>query len=245
MNADGKVFAGAARMMIQRARTAKRLGDIQNARGYAQLARQWNRRARNSSAPLTSAPMHHNRPTDRGIDDMTPKDEKDGKDGKEENGTQPKPVQLRTARDYTLTVQALEHRSGELTKLAKKTSEEGYPRESRVVAADAAAITTYILPQFKAQQELPLVSTDKLRSHIADAFRGLVRRFLSVGGPRRSGDAFQSPEDKVCDEIARRVEAFAVEIAGNAYAAGYAARNNEPEAVALRSVPTLSVSGLE
>jgi hypothetical protein len=73
---------------------------------------------------------------------------------------------LRTRRDDTLASQALEHRANDLTKLAKKTREEGYTSEARTIEADAGAICEYILPRFKEQQELALVTEDTVRQAI-------------------------------------------------------------------------------
>lgn len=165
----------------------------------------------------------------------------------QEQQTAPEPVKLRTRRDYSLTVQALESRAAELAKLAKKTQEEGYTAESRIIASDAGAITEYILPRFRAQQELPLVSEERVRAAVKSAFHAVIHRFAVSSDSAQKKDAqgeltdrWQGKrEEDLAAAIARGVEAYAIEIAEAAYAAGYAAREMTPAAIALRSTGPL------
>lgn len=176
----------------------------------------------------------------------------------EKQPAKPKPVQLRTAHDYTLTTQALEMRVDSLKKLAKKNEEEEYHREARAILADATAIETIILPQFSTQQELPLVTSKEVRSGIMNAFHAVIHRFAvdsdnsvlradSANG--KSGksavmaethDRWQGKrEEQLAEKIAFCVEAFGLEIAEVAFAAGLSARENSPESLALKSVAAI------
>jgi hypothetical protein len=156
----------------------------------------------------------------------------------------PGPVQLRTAHDYALTVQALESRALELTKLAKKNEDEHYHREARTVQADAAAITEIILPRFRPQGELPLATTEQLRAGIANALRSVVRRELlrnaeeTPVGERPLID-IPGRESAALEVFAAQIEGYAIDLAEHAFNAGYAARNDEPLALALASIGSL------
>ena len=165
--------------------------------------------------------------------------------------TKPKPVELRTARDYSLTTQALTIRAEDLKKLAKKTREEGYTHEARNIEGDAGAIEHYILPRFKEQQELPLVTADKVRSAIANAVHGIVHKFAVSSDSAEQGQAASRQSEETLRRwqgeresnlekaIAVCVEAALVEAAAEGFAAGLAARENSPEHLALRSVDAM------
>lgn len=170
-------------------------------------------------------------------------------------------VTLKSARDVTLAVQALESRADTLEKLAKKNSDEGYTRESRTQLTDKQAIELHILPQFRAQQELPLVDPEASRATIAQALRPVVAGRLTVkvmdrqvreladarGGGAHGERAAQEEllvdrEGQLLDALARRIFAYAVAVAEAGYAAGYAAREAEPEVLAHRELAVLGAA---
>jgi hypothetical protein len=156
----------------------------------------------------------------------------------------PVPVQLRTRRDHSLTVQALEARAKGLDTLAKRNADEGYTRESKTQAADAAAIRTFILPAFYSQRELPLVGTDQVRAGIVEALRFAVRGELVVVAPKdRQEDLLRDREQQLLERLAVHIETFAVAVAEDAYAAGVAAREDQPAAIAHRQLSTLTIVG--
>lgn len=146
--------------------------------------------------------------------------------------TTPNPIVLRSRRDATLAVQALTHRADDLEKLAKKNDEEGYGREARTQRADASAIKDLILPAFRDQGELPLVTTEQIRAGLANGLRDIVHGMLVVRTPEdKQEDALQSREDKLLERLAIRIEGYAFEVAEQAYQAGYSARANEPSVI--------------
>jgi hypothetical protein len=172
----------------------------------------------------------------------------------------PDAVKLRTRKDVTLTLQALEFRKDELEKLAKKNEDGGYGNAAREQRADAGAIENFILPQFRGQQELPLVTVEKLRDAISKALRPTVHRKLtalssfsnsgqpSFGQPlkeakeeakQRQTDLFRSYEDELLSDLALQVERFATALAERAFNSGVAARENTPEGLSYASVDAL------
>lgn len=152
----------------------------------------------------------------------------------------PEPIVLRTRRDATLAAQALEHRAEDLTKLAKKNAEEGYHRESRTQLSDAATIKELILPAFREQGELPLVTIEQVRGGIAEGLRDIIRNALVVRAPEdKQLDALQSREESLLEKLAIRIEAFAEEIASVGYNAGYAAREAQPNVIVHQALPAL------
>lgn len=146
--------------------------------------------------------------------------------------TSPNPIVLRSRRDATLAVQALTHRAEDLEKLAKKNDDEGYGREARTQRADASAIKDLILPAFREQGELPLITTEQIRAGIANGLRDVIHGMLIVRSPEeKQEDALQSREEKLLERLAVRVEGYAFEVAEQAYQAGYSARANEPAVI--------------
>jgi hypothetical protein len=171
----------------------------------------------------------------------------------------PKPVTLRTARDFSIATTALEHRVEDLEKLSKKTKEEKYFTGAREIDADIGAIKEFILPLFREQKELPLVTHDDLRATIKNTLHAVIHRFAVSSdsankplNPARTPTAdrfdesataerFQGKrEEDLAESIGRAVAAFAVEIAESSYNAGLAARELTPEALAKRSAFALS-----
>lgn len=156
----------------------------------------------------------------------------------------PAPVQLRTRRDYTLTTRALTSRAELLEKLATKNEDEGYEREARTQSADAAAIKLFILPLFQEQAEMPLVTEEDMRLRIGESIRDVISGALVVRAPEeKQTDMLRSREDSLVESLSLRIEAFATDIAQEAFAAGYAARDNEPLLIANRCLRSLSGSG--
>ena len=162
-------------------------------------------------------------------------------------GAAPKPVRLRTARDYSLTTTALEHRAEDLEKLSKKTKEEGYHAEARTIDGDVGAIRDIILPLFKEQRELPLVTNDDLEATVKNALHAVIHRFAVSSDSAARADRVRGAGNDAAEPwqgkreldlsaaIGRAVTSFAVEIAESSYAAGLAAREMTPHALAKRS----------
>ena len=149
----------------------------------------------------------------------------------------PQPVELRTARDYSLATQALTSRVDDLKDLAKKNEKEQYHREAKNILADAAAIEHFILPQFRTQQELPLKTPEQVRTAIAEALRPIIRPKLVVRtGEKDAPVSIARREEELAGQIATRVMAFAQDLFEEAYNAGHAARENTFEVFALRSM---------
>jgi hypothetical protein len=159
----------------------------------------------------------------------------------------PDPVQLRSAHDYALAVRALEERQEGIEKLAKKNEEEGYHRESRAMIADAAAIKMFILPAFRGQVELPLATAEKVREGIALRLRPIVRQYIKAAagpalvkdGNTEQEDLLRNRETSLVEKLALYIETYVSAAATEAYNAGYAARDNDPEAIALRTIGAL------
>lgn len=158
----------------------------------------------------------------------------------------PAPVVLRSLHDYGLTTTALEHRADELKKLSKKNKDEGYYREARAIDADASSIESHILPCFRNQRELELVSHDKLqeeiigalRRHLTLAFAGLDQK----NAPATTPESLANRRENALKAIAERVTLFAIDVADDAFNQGFAAREQESRAIVLRSLSTLRIS---
>ncbi|AHG92094.1 hypothetical protein J421_4627 (plasmid) [Gemmatirosa kalamazoonensis] len=149
-------------------------------------------------------------------------------------------VILRTPHDHTIVVQALEQRAEALAKRAKQLKDDGYRNAARTIDDDAAAIRTFILPQFAQQQELELATTETVEDAIAAALAGTVRGMLIVRAPQdRQEDALQSREENLSKALAKRVAAYATRVAEHAYAAGFHARGTDPETIALSAAQSL------
>ena len=149
----------------------------------------------------------------------------------------PDPIEFRTRHDISLTVKALELRAADLEKLAKKNTDEGYSREGRVQLTDAATIKELILPAFRDQGELPLVTPEQNRGGIVEGLRPIIRNALIVRAPdEKQEDALQSREDNLLEKLALRVEAFAEEVAIHAYNAGKEARLSSEAHFIARSI---------
>jgi hypothetical protein len=151
-----------------------------------------------------------------------------------------KPVELRTARDYLLNVQALEERVDNLKKLGKKNDEEGYKREAKTILADAQAIEHFILPRFREQVEMPLKTTKQVRASITEALRPLVRDKLVVKtNEERLQISVSTRETELVHAITNRVIAFADSLFEEAYNAGYSAREHSFEEFAMRAMDAM------
>ena len=154
-------------------------------------------------------------------------------------------IELRSAHDFALVTAALEHRSADLDKLAKKNEEEGYSKEARAVRADVQAISAHILPQFRAQPELPLVTMEalerqvlgKVSVHVARAFRSLDDPKVVVGEAE-----IQRRKEHLVKTLAERITLFAVDVAREAWQQGRAAREMTEEAIAAKQVSALGVA---
>ena len=151
----------------------------------------------------------------------------------------PDPVELRCLRDVTITAVALEHRHAAIEKLAKKAIDEGYPREARIFSADAQAIEEDILPRFRDQQELRLVTAAELRGGIAEALRDLVHSTLVRHRADVAGQEDFGRENRLLADIALRVEEFAKSLASRCWSAGFAARKDDPDIHVMRSLDKL------
>jgi hypothetical protein len=158
----------------------------------------------------------------------------------------PEPVALRSVHDYTLTERALVAHVADLKALAKKNSDGGYPKEARAVQADADAIEHHVLPQFRAQRELPLVSHADLEKEVRGALSILVSRgFEGLAGTK----IIVTPENvagrktSLLDALTQRVTLYAKELADNAFNQGVAARAQSAEALAVGAISTLRASG--
>ena len=157
----------------------------------------------------------------------------------------PEPVELRSAHDYALVTTALEHRAADLDKLAKKNDEEGYSREARAVRADVNAISAHILPQFREQPDLPVVTSEQIEAslkhriaqHVARAFRNLDDPKIVVGEAE-----LQRRREKLVADLASGVALFGIEIAREAYQQGYAVREMTEEFIVQKFTGNLSAT---
>lgn len=158
----------------------------------------------------------------------------------------PAPVLLRSSHDYAITTQALESREEELKKLAKKNLDEGYSREARAIQADADAIEHQILPAFREQRELPLVTSEQLEKEVGSALRTFIfRAFEGLGDPKVivSPGAIADRREQLLKSLAKRVTIFATDLADESFNQGVAAREHTAESLALRTIGSLRASG--
>jgi hypothetical protein len=129
----------------------------------------------------------------------------------------PEPIVLRTSHDVGLVHTALELRVDSLDKLAKKNTDEGYEREARVIANDAADIRHYVLPIFAGQRELDLIEPEALQEGLSSVIRTRLEHHR----------ARKSIPNVVADDLAQRMTLLLDELATRAYSAGFAARHHE------------------
>lgn len=155
----------------------------------------------------------------------------------------PEPVQLRAPHDYTLVTQALDLRKEDLKKLSKKTSEEGYTREARVMEADALAIEHHILPAFREQREIPFVTHEALSKMVGAALKAPIwKAFDQLGDPKVivTYDGIKARRERLLEQLTNRLTFYVKDVAEEAYRQGTAAREQSSEAIAARSIQTLS-----
>lgn len=158
----------------------------------------------------------------------------------------PEPVKLRSAHDYSITQFALEQRKEGLVKLAKKTSEEGFSREARAIQADADAIEQAILPQFRQQRELPLVTHEQLEKEVGGALKIFITRaFSGLGDPKivATPEGIASRRNLLLEDLTKRVTLCVKDVADEAFNQGAAARTHTSEALAMRQISTLRAQG--
>lgn len=139
------------------------------------------------------------------------------------------PVTLRTRRDHSLVVQAIEHRLDGLGKLSKKATEEGYPSLARTVDADSAALRELVLPQFREQQELALATTGDVVASV-EAF------FASVTNEVPGNVKGEARDHEIIRACARRTAQALTKAAERGYWAGESAREHVPELMAVRAI---------
>lgn len=156
--------------------------------------------------------------------------------------SKPEPVTLRSVHDYSLTVASLEHRVEELKKLAKKNSDEGYDKESRAIAADIASIEQHVLPCFRNQRELPLVTIDQLEKEIAGALRRPVTKALEgLGDPKilSTPEMISHRRESLVKTLGVKLATYVNQVAEDAFNQGLAAREQTSESIAVRALGTL------
>lgn len=137
--------------------------------------------------------------------------------------------------DMKLVAFAVEERVTRLRALEKKNTDEGYLREARTIAADAARLEKGILPALSLDQaEFPTLTAVEARSGIANHLHDVIRRYV-----RHSEGPEDNPVEAFENEVCQRVERFGREIAEKAYAAGYAARGQHPTAFILSALEQL------
>lgn len=156
------------------------------------------------------------------------------------------PVALRSAHDFTVTTQALTTHAEELKKLAKKNNDSGYRREGRAIQADADAIEQQILPVFRDQRELPLVTQDQLEKEINASLRTwITQAFSGLGDPKVqvTPSAIANRRDVLLSQLTKRVTLYVTDVADEAFNQGVAAREQTSEALAMRAINTLRALG--
>lgn len=156
--------------------------------------------------------------------------------------SKPEAVTLRSAHDYSLTTSALEHRVEELKKLSKKNSDEGYHREARVIDADVQSIEHHVLPCFRQQRELPLVTVEQLEQEIAGALRRPVTKaFEGLGDPKvlTTPEMISHRRENLMKLLGVKLATYVNQVAEDAYNQGFAAREQTSESIAVRAIGTL------
>jgi hypothetical protein len=158
-----------------------------------------------------------------------------------------RPMGLKTPHDVSLVVVGMEGRAEALDKLAKKNEEEGYTREAKSIAADAAAIRENVLPIMRRQLEIPFPKSEDVEKRIATELATLVRPAV-INAPmhidqkktkEEQEEIFRDRADRLLDELASRILAYGEAIADDAYQAGLAAREATPTRFAANAVKGL------
>jgi hypothetical protein len=158
----------------------------------------------------------------------------------------PEPVRLRSAHDFSLVTAALEFRTDDLKKLSKKVGEDGYHREARAISADAEAIERVVLPAFREQRELPLVTHEQLEKEITGALKRFVAHaFSGLGDPKVivTPASVDSRKETLVATLTTRIALYVKEVADDAFNQGVAARAQTSEALAMRAIGTLRATG--
>lgn len=127
----------------------------------------------------------------------------------------PEPLQFQTRHDVKLMAIALEGRAADLTKMAKNVTEEGYPREARVMAGDAAALQHRVLPILRGQTQMVLATNATVQEMVEHRLVDLVEK-------ARKG---KWTDAQVAEAMARRVVIMLTAAEAAGWSAGYADRS--------------------
>lgn len=127
---------------------------------------------------------------------------------------------------------ALVDRVGTLEGLASANTKKGYPRQGRVVHADALTIREHILPKLGAVVELGLHTPQEVRAGVAEAFRPILAPFIKQRGELET----------VLGDLADRVERFCRGVSDRSFAQGHSARELTAEVAMVKSLPLLAAS---
>ena len=169
----------------------------------------------------------------------------------EGNGTTPatakknsgiEPLRFIARRDVRIVEMALQRYKGELANLAKKNSAEGYTDESRQMVSDAEGIEYRILPQLRAQRELPLVSYEALEKELTNHLSGTVRAgFTGLEDLKTppTKAAIKSRSDSLLRRLASQLAHYARDVAQGSFDEGYARSTLTAEGLALKHVARL------
>lgn len=145
-------------------------------------------------------------------------------------------MSLGSDHERKITREAFEHRAVELDKLAKKTSDEGYAKLSRIIGGDASLIRYELLPQVRPSQ-MQLAEGAGLRSGLVALVEPTIRGGLPTLVDPEKWKREEASSD-IADTLADRLLKYVTHVAEVAWTAGFNARDTEPEQVAFRCLET-------
>lgn len=143
------------------------------------------------------------------------------------------PIILAVPHDFALVKIALEDRVTVVKSLANKAEAEGYIREARIMAGDAARLKEDILPQLEHQRELPLATAEELQAGIKNKLRSVVRRHAKPAEENTDHEA------ELLEELAYRIEAMVMQVAERSFNAGVQLRQSEGRVIGLKCLDGL------
>lgn len=150
---------------------------------------------------------------------------------------QPEPIQLRSGHDHSLVVAAIDDRQTVLEKLAEKTSGAGYRREANVMLADADALKRHVMPLFRDQIEISLVTYEDLERIVAGSLSvSIARAFqgMLTPGMQITLESVDNRKALLLEVLTNKISLFGRECAEEGYRQGLAAREQSGEAMAAR-----------
>lgn len=128
----------------------------------------------------------------------------------------------------------------------KKTAQgviaSGYAELAEPIHRDIAELEYQVLPQVRAQRELPLVSYDDLEKRVYELVEGPTRSGFAGLDEKGAATkaALKSRTDRTTRAVSQRMASLLSNVAKAAYAAGFAERYRTPEGLVVEQITALT-----